>query len=160
MLAPLSTQTMREEYASALCALSSGGDRSTVATFRVYGWPRDLWVIKEGVDAFRALSDVFAKHNYPFEESAGGTLVCRAITGGTSYSPHAYGVALDINPSRNPYVKYVGQPRSSYTDMSPAMIADVKAIHTAKSKRQVFQWGGDWNTVKDAMHFQVGARKS
>lgn len=160
MPGPRSTASMRREYADALCALSPGGDRTQIATFRVYGWPRDLWVIKEGVEAFDALSRNFEKYDYPFEEIWGGTLVCRAITGGTLYSPHAYGVALDINPSRNPYIKYTGQPRSTWTDMPQPMIDDIKSIRTAATGRQVFDWGGDWNTVKDAMHFQIGADKS
>ena len=29
--------------------------------------------------------------------------MCRAITGGTSYSQHAYGLALDVNTFQNPY---------------------------------------------------------
>ncbi|HZK59244.1 MAG TPA: M15 family metallopeptidase, partial [Cryobacterium sp.] len=30
---------------------------------------------------------------------------CRAITGGTAWSEHAYGRAIDINPVENPYVR-------------------------------------------------------
>lgn len=30
---------------------------------------------------------------------------CRPVTGGTSFSLHSRGVAIDINPIENPYVK-------------------------------------------------------
>ena len=31
-----------------------------------------------------------------------GCFVCRAITGGSSYSQHAYGLAVDVNTFQNP----------------------------------------------------------
>src|SRR3989454_2931502 len=33
---------------------------------------------------------------------------CRAVTGGTSWSQHSYGWAIDINPIQNPYVSRAG----------------------------------------------------
>lgn len=38
--------------------------------------------------------------------------------------------------------------------MTVAMIEDAVAIKTSKGK-QVFEWGGNWATVKDSMHFEV-----
>ena len=32
-----------------------------------------------------------------------GSFVCRATTGGTSFSQHAYGLAIDVNTFQNPY---------------------------------------------------------
>ena len=34
-----------------------------------------------------------------------GSFVCRATTGGTSFSQHAYGLAVDVNAFQNPYQK-------------------------------------------------------
>jgi hypothetical protein len=38
--------------------------------------------------------------------------------------------------------------------MTPDMISDVRAIKT-KAGERVFVWGGDWNSVKDCMHFEI-----
>ena len=40
---------------------------------------------------------------YYFLESAGGTYNCRMIAGTQVYSLHSYGLALDLNPSKNPH---------------------------------------------------------
>jgi len=38
--------------------------------------------------------------------------------------------------------------------MTPQMIADILAIKTKDGDR-VFDWGGSWETIKDAMHFEL-----
>ncbi len=40
------------------------------------------------------------------------------------------------------------------TDMTKDMIDDVLAVRTKGGKR-VFEWGGSWTNVKDAMHFEI-----
>jgi hypothetical protein len=52
--------------------------------------------------------------------------------------PHSYGIAADINPSRNPYGKEL------ITDMPRAMVEEIEALRT-NSGKQVFRWGGDWD---------------
>ena len=34
-----------------------------------------------------------------------GVFVCRPTVGATTFSQHAYGLAIDLNPFQNPYVK-------------------------------------------------------
>lgn len=117
--------------------------------------------------AFRALAATMLAYGYRFEETAGGTCVCRIITGGTDTSPHAHGVAIDINPSRNRYQHAVGAvdfPDTDHkegalqwgkvTDMPPAMVRAIEAIKTANGQ-QVFEWGGRWWNIKDAMHYEL-----
>lgn len=56
-------------------------------------------------------------------------------------SAHSFGIALDINPSRNPF-SYT----RCITDMpQPAFVQMFKS--------RGFGWGGNWNSLKDAMHF-------
>ena len=75
---------------------------------------------------------------------------CRAITGGTQKSLHSYGIAIDVNANTNPYTAKpptagpsAFRARSSQaerardvqlgdadTDMTPELIADVRAIKT------------------------------
>jgi len=122
----------------------------------------DVWLKVHPVtaDAFRALAAVFRNFNYSYNERAGGTCVCRKITGGRRSSLHAHGIALDINPSANGYRRAAGPIQwGRHTDMSPAMITAVEAIRT-KTGRRVFEWGGRWTNIKDAMHFQVRVSQS
>lgn len=101
-------------------------------------------------EAFTALSTVFSHHGYLFGESAGGTVSCRKITGGTKTSLHTHGIALDINPSKNPYGS--SKPDELDEPQWRQLIADVKAIRTVDGHR-VFKWGGDWSNDDD-MHFE------
>lgn len=100
------------------------------------------------VAAVRALDDCLRVHDYRTRTDDTGAYNCRKITGGTGYSLHAYGIAVDLNWLSNPY------GRRLVTDMPAAMVADIKAIRTRNGKR-VWRWGGDYSGNKDAMHFEV-----
>ena len=106
-------------------------------------------------EAFQALDAVMRSFRYvPRANGPGawetGAFNCRKITGGTNWSLHAYGIAVDINARTNPYGKKL------ITDMPFAMVEAIKAIKT-KNGVGVFRWGGDYRTNKDAMHYEVVA---
>lgn len=100
------------------------------------------------VDAVHALNRCLIAFDYRTRKEDTGAYNCRQITGGTRYSLHAYGTALDLNWTTNPY-----GPRL-VTDMPREMVAAIKAIRT-RGGRQVWRWGGDYGGNKDAMHFEV-----
>ena len=100
--------------------------------------------------AVRALGRVFEAHAYPVRASDTGAYNCRQITGGTGHSLHSFGIAIDVNWNTNPF----RSDGKLVTDMPAAMIADVRRIHTTAGKR-VWGWGGDYKSVKDAMHFEI-----
>lgn len=115
---------------------------------------------------WKAVEDVFAKHRYivhpAYPAGDTGSYSCRPVTGGTSWSPHAFGVAIDVNWNSNPYRKTPDRRKVIWgydTNMTPAMIEDIRKIVTRTGQRAV-EWGGDWQTIKDAMHFQVIATRS
>jgi len=141
-----STSAMRREWAPAC------GPASSRVRIDLYG-AGSISVRRECADAFRALSACLQAHGYQTRRNDTGAYNCRAITGGTGYSLHAYGIAADINWQTNPY----GKPLR--TDMPPAMIADIKKIRT-RNGVQVFRWGGDYTGNKDAMHFEVVCTKA
>lgn len=131
------------------------GKRVTFLASSALGGSISLIFHPKTEEAFRALSVVFNAHSYEFRETAGGSVSCRKITGGTKTTLHAHGVAMDINPSKNRYSTSRGLIQwGRQTDMSKQMIADVEAIRTNNGK-PVFEWGGRWYNIKDAMHFQV-----
>ncbi len=86
---------------------------------------------------------------------------CRPISGGTSFSRHSWGTAIDLNPIRNPFVKrgrvlppegvawLEREGRGVVTDPGPALDA-FRAIG--------WRWGGHWNSAKDYQHFSTDGR--
>lgn len=63
-------------------------------------------------------------------------------------SLHQYGVAVDINPDKNPYLSHpcTGCIQGVDYDMPGDW---VRAFHN-----RGWTWGGNWRTVKDYMHFE------
>lgn len=102
------------------------------------------------VDAVKALNAVLIDWDYRTRRADTGAYNCRQITGGTNYSLHAYGIAVDLNWSTNPY------GRTLVTDMPIGMIEAIEGIRTAGGV-QVWRWGGRYSNNKDAMHFEVVA---
>jgi hypothetical protein len=74
----------------------------------------------------------------------------RAVTGGTSPSYHAYGLAIDVNAPTNPYISptdyAAGEHWAPHTipDNAGDLVADLG-----------LQWGGRWDDRKDYMHFEL-----
>lgn len=92
-----------------------------------------------------------------------GGFVCRATTGGTSFSQHAYGLALDVNAFQNPYERdslVLPERASAYLDrewVRPGMItADGPVV--AAFRDIGWSWGGDWSSLRDYQHFSVNGR--
>lgn len=137
----LTTTQLRKAWSPA-CASAS-----TRQTLNLNGSGR-ITVDRRTIPAFKALNACLVAHHYLTRRNDTGAYNCRRITGGTGYSLHAYGIAADLNWQTNPYSKRL------ITDMPAAMVADIKAIRT-RNGRQVFGWGGDYRSNKDAMHFEI-----
>ena len=92
-----------------------------------------------------------------------GVFACRPTTGGSSYSQHAYGLAVDVNPFQNPYEKgevVLPELASSYLDRNrvrPGVITAGGAVVRAFASIG-WEWGGDWRTLKDYQHFSRNGR--
>lgn len=88
---------------------------------------------------------------------------CRYVSGTTSWSEHAFGRAIDVNPLVNPYVKgsEVDPPEGApYADRSRN---DKGMIHAGDAAVQAFaaqgwRWGGYWSNGKDYQHFSRSGR--
>ena len=140
---------------------------------RIAFGPDIIRVAAPTVDAWKALERVFLTHGYDIRIEDTDSYNCRAIKGGRALSLHSFGIALDVNWKTNPYRDHEGrrgplfspgQTQSSRamdvklgtadTDMTRDMVRASTSIMTLGGKR-VFGWGGDWETLKDAMHFQI-----
>ncbi|MCX4273860.1 MAG: M15 family metallopeptidase [Acetatifactor sp.] len=88
----------------------------------------------------------------------------RVVSGSSSLSRHAYGLAIDINPLYNPYITYnkdqtihvspeAGEDYADRSKSFPYKI-DEEDLCYRLFKEHGFTWGGDWNSCKDYQHFQ------
>jgi D-alanyl-D-alanine carboxypeptidase len=83
---------------------------------------------------------------------------CRGVTGSSSWSEHAYGRAIDINPLENPELRQgvVSPPGGrAYTNRSKQAKG---MIHSGDATVRAFEavgwhWGGYWHSLKDYQHF-------
>jgi len=85
---------------------------------------------------------------------------CRPMPSGTSWSLHAYGRAIDVNPLINPYMTRSGdlQPKTAaaYLDRSRT---DPGILHAGDPAVRAFTdrgwtWGGGWHNPIDYQHFE------
>jgi hypothetical protein len=87
---------------------------------------------------------------------------CRPVTDNPgALSQHSYGWAIDINPLQNPYVRGDGsvlrRPALAYVDRLqdlPGMIHPGDVV-VRSFARIGWEWGGDFSSIKDYMHFSL-----
>ena len=114
------------------------------------------------------LADAYGPtHAQPADGDISGAFECRQAvpspcSGGTgtgSWSEHAYGKAIDLNPIENPYVgcgrtrkrasiPYLDRSRRRRGMVTPAVVQAFRSIG--------WGWGGNWTgSTKDYMHFSA-----
>lgn len=86
---------------------------------------------------------------------------CRDIPGTGSWSYHAYGRAIDVNPLLNPYIDGDGayQPANAAafvdrTRTDPGILHDGDAAVRAFTDAG-WTWGGHWRSPLDYQHFEL-----
>ena len=136
-----------------------------------------LWVFGRLFDAGFALKQVGlarAFHPQRWEEdpdtrrSVTASFNCRVVVTpdgpGDEFSQHAYGLAVDVNPLQNPFVRSDGWVHNSfakpYVDRSGELHG---MIHEGDVVVRSFAaigwaWGGHWSGDKDYMHFSLLGR--
>jgi hypothetical protein len=90
---------------------------------------------------------------------------CRPVTDNPhALSQHSYGWAIDINPLQNPYVRGDGsvlrRAAKPYRDRSlgrPGMVLPGDVV-VQSFARIGWEWGGNWTSIKDYMHFSLTGR--
>ncbi len=89
---------------------------------------------------------------------------CRAATGSSHWSNHAYGLAIDINPIENPYISGGTTSHAAsrpYLDRSRhrAGMAFAGGTLVGAFASIGWGWGGSWaGSVQDTQHFSWNGR--
>jgi len=79
----------------------------------------------------------------------------RYISGARVISNHASGLAIDINPGLNPYIKNGNSlPANCVYDITKAGTILVDSDLVKEFKKKGWQWGGEWISLKDYQHFE------
>ncbi|MDQ6658680.1 MAG: M15 family metallopeptidase [Actinomycetota bacterium] len=114
------------------------------------------------IRSMRLVSDFDGGDNASMAADNTSAFNCRRITGGSSWSEHSYGDAVDINPRENPYL-------SGGSVLPPAGIKFVDrpdapgVIHPDDLVVRAFTvigwtWGGSWSSPVDLQHFSRSGR--
>ena len=87
----------------------------------------------------------------------------RVVEGTTSLSKHALGLAVDLNPLYNPYIRYRKNGKRIVQPATATPYCDRKANFPYKITtsdlayklfmKHGFRWGGSWTSSKDYQHF-------
>ena len=120
---------------------------------------KELYEAKYQIEKMNLIDDYGAKDSLSMADNNSSSFCYRVVEGTSKLSKHAYGIAIDINPLNNPYVKdEIVEPVEAmdYVDRSilrQGMIMKDDPCYEAFSSRG-WTWGGDWNSLKDYQHFQ------
>ncbi len=109
------------------------------------------------------VDDYQADDNESMAHNNSSSFNYRNVDGTTRLSLHSYGLAVDINPLYNPYVREINHKTvilpengAAYADRTLACeyyIRKGDICYEAFINRG-FTWGGDWKSSKDFQHFQ------
>lgn len=116
----------------------------------------------EPIDKYRSATGEWADDSASIDADNTSAFNCRAVTGGTGWSEHAYGRAIDINPVENPYVLDGRVARSSsepYIDRKlgkGVLLTGDRAVRAFTENG--WKWGGEWSNPIDYQHFSTTGR--
>lgn len=92
---------------------------------------------------------------------------CRKVTSGRSKSAHAEGLAIDINPRQNPYVRGPLTLPANAVDLDEAGergaakgpgLVEAEGAVVRIFRENGWKWGGNWRSLKDYQHFSANGR--
>lgn len=125
---------------------------------------KELYQEEYPIEQMVLVDDFNADDNASIAANNTSSFNYRSVPGSTHLSRHALGLAIDINPLYNPYVRYTDKGTTilpaegtKYADRTldcPYYINENDLCYQAFTKRG-FTWGGFWKTEQDYQHFQI-----
>ncbi len=129
----------------------------TVALFEA------LWDDRFPVASLRLIDDFGGNDDASMAADNSSAFNCRTVGGTGSWSEHAFGRAIDLNPVQNPYVTRSGvEPTAGgaymdRTDVRPGMLVPGSAPLNVVDWVG-WGWGGRWSSSKDYQHVSASGR--
>lgn len=124
---------------------------------------RELYKAKYPIERMVLVDEYDADDEASMKVNNSSAFNFRYISGTKSLSRHSRGMAIDINPLYNPYVRQcngrtIVEPANAkpYVDRTkdfPYKIVKGDLCYRL-FKKYGFTWGGDWRTSKDYQHFE------
>ena len=129
---------------------------------------KELYRMKYPIERMILIDEYDADDNASMADNNTSAFNYRTIDDGSGrLSKHSYGLAIDINPLYNPYVRNIDnetvvspEEGAEYADRTLDCEYYIKkgdACYQAFASRG-FTWGGEWNSQKDYQHFQKQRR--
>ena len=124
---------------------------------------KELFDARYPIEQMVLIDEFDADDNKSMAANNSSSFNYRMVDGTTTLSKHAYGLAIDINPKYNPYVRTIngetviipenGKEFADRTLENEYYIRKDDVCQKAFAKRGL-TWGGDWQSSKDYQHFQ------
>ncbi len=124
---------------------------------------RELYLASYPIEKIRLIDEYDADDERSMSDNNSSCFNFRFISFTTKVSKHGAGLAVDINPLYNPYIKTVkgklniepanGSPYTDRTKNYPYKI-DHSDLAYRLFTSHGFEWGGDWTDCKDYQHFE------
>ena len=124
---------------------------------------RELYQAKYPIERMVLVDEYDADDEASMRANNSSAFNFRYISGTKTLSRHSRGMAIDINPLYNPYVRHRGgrtlvEPANAqaYVDRTkdfPYKIVKGDLCYRL-FKKYGFTWGGDWKNSKDYQHFE------
>ena len=125
---------------------------------------RELYKNDYAIEKIRLVDEYDADDEASMQDNNSSAFNFRTIPGSKKLSNHARGLAIDINPRYNPYIR----TRNGKTLISPdngVEYADRESDYDYKINKgdlcytlfteHGFEWGGEWKNSKDYQHFEM-----
>lgn len=129
---------------------------------------KELYEIKYPIERIQLVDDYDGDDELSMSDNNTSAFNFRYIDGTKTYSNHARGLAIDINPLYNPYVRTRDGIRTvlpvngeEYADRDQNHKYYIKKEDTCYRifTKYGFTWGGDWKNSKDYQHFEKAVKE-
>jgi poly-gamma-glutamate synthesis protein (capsule biosynthesis protein) len=124
---------------------------------------RHLWDQRFPIERMQLVDDFGGSDDASVAANNTSAFNCRNAVGGSSWSQHAYGRAIDINPLVNPYVSgstVIPPAGAAFLDRGNVRTGMIVPGGPAVNGFRFagWGWGGDWRSTKDYQHFSASGR--
>ena len=122
-----------------------------------------MWDARVPIERMRLVDDYGGSDDASMAANNTSAFNCRRVAGTGTWSQHAYGRAIDINPVQNPYVagSLVDPPAGrgflDRRNVRPGMLVE-RGPAVAAFDRIGWGWGGRWSSAKDYQHVSANGR--